>query len=99
MTVLRKMWFICLVIYMRFRITILQAMLFPSVDQGKSWGELCAEPSHANFHGLAADPQQAGALYVGTDTGDIWHVDTNEKTDTSWHQLAVNLPAVLSIVV
>lgn len=84
---------------MRFKITILQAMLFHSVDEGKSWRELCAEPSHANFHGLAADPQQARAVYVGTDTVEIWHMDTNEKTDTSWRQVAENLPAVPSIVV
>ena len=56
---------------MRFKITILQAMLFHSVDEGKSWRELCAEPSHANFHGLAADQQQARAVYVSTDTGEI----------------------------
>ena len=56
---------------MRFKITILQAMLFLSVDEAKSWRELCAEPSYAKFHGLAADPQQARAVHVGTDTGEI----------------------------
>ena len=56
---------------------------------------MCAEPSRANFHGLIADPEQLGAVYVGTDTGEIWHVDTA----ACWQQISSNLPAVLSIVV
>jgi hypothetical protein len=71
-----------------------QAMLFHSADEGVSWRELCAEASHANFHGLVADPEQQGAVYVGTDTGEIWHVDQRAQ----WQQVSANLPAVLSIV-
>jgi hypothetical protein len=72
-----------------------KAMLFHSADDGVSWRTMCAEPSRANFHGLIADPEQLGAVYVGTDTGEIWHVDNAAH----WQKISSNLPAVLSIVV
>ena len=51
-------------------------------------------PSHANFHGLAADPDNSGSVFVGTDNGELWHVGA----DCQWSILADNLPAVLSIL-
>lgn len=72
------------------------AMLFRSDDQGGSWRSLCDDahsPSPANFHGLAADPDEPGSVYVGTDTGEIWHVNA----DAVWQRVAAELPAVLAI--
>ena len=51
-----------------------QAMLFRSENGGESWRSLCDtahSPSAANFHGLAVDPEVAGGVLVGTDTGEV----------------------------
>lgn len=72
------------------------AMLFRSDDDGDSWRSLCDEahsPSSANFHGLCVDPDELGAVIVGTDTGEIWRV----TADGGWTELASGLPAVLSL--
>jgi photosystem II stability/assembly factor-like uncharacterized protein len=72
------------------------AMLFRSEDGGESWRSLCDEehsPSHANFHGLAVDPDHSGAVLVGTDTGEVWRV----SDDAEWDLCAEGMPAVLAI--
>ncbi|MEM7019005.1 MAG: hypothetical protein AAF512_16895 [Pseudomonadota bacterium] len=73
-----------------------EAMLFRSEDGGESWRSLCDEqhsPSSANFHGLTNDPEQAGDVLVGTDTGEVWRV----SNDAQWQLCANGMPAVLSI--
>ncbi len=72
------------------------AMLFRSVDHGRSWRSLGDEshsPSAANFHGLTVDPERPGGVYVGTDTGEVWRVGD----EGTWELLAAELPAVLSL--
>ncbi|MDH3680565.1 MAG: hypothetical protein OEV40_11510 [Acidimicrobiia bacterium] len=74
-----------------------RAMLFRSVDGGDSWRSLCDEPhtpSSANFHGLTTDPEHAGGVIVGTDTGEVWRVSDQAE----WSLLGAGMPAVLSIV-
>lgn len=73
-----------------------QAMLFRSDDEGESWRSLCDPahtPSRDNFHGLTPDPEDAGGVIVGTDTGEIWRV----SNDAEWSQLGAGMPAVLAI--
>ena len=73
------------------------AMLFRSEDDGASWRSLCDPrhtPSHANFHGLAANPDDPGSVFVGTDNGELWFVGS----DCQWSLLVDDLPTVLSIM-
>ena len=73
-----------------------QAMLFRSENQGESWrslGDADHSPSAANFHGLMSDPQTSGNVYVGTDTGEVWHVSGQAQ----WTMVGSNMPAVLSL--
>ena len=73
------------------------AMLLRSEDEGATWRSLCDPmhtPSHANFHGLAANPDVSGSVFVGTDSGELWSVGP----DCQWSLLVDNLPAVLSIM-
>jgi hypothetical protein len=72
------------------------AMLFRSDDGGNSWRSLCDpahSPSPANFHGLSPDPDIAGGVLVGTDTGEVWRV----SDDAGWSLQCDGMPAVLSI--
>jgi hypothetical protein len=71
-------------------------MLFRSENQGESWrslGDADHSPSAANFHGLMSDPQTSGNVYVGTDTGEVWHVSGQAQ----WTMVGSNMPAVLSL--
>lgn len=73
-----------------------KAMIFRSEDQGESWrslGDGAHSPSAANFHGLMTDPENRGEIYVGTDTGEVWHV----SADAQWQLCGNNMPAVLSL--
>ena len=73
-----------------------QAMLFRSEDGGESWRSLCDashSPSAANFHGLTTDPEIAGGVIVGTDTGEVWRV----SNDAEWNLVGEGMSAVLSI--
>jgi hypothetical protein len=74
-----------------------KAMLYRTDDGGASWRSLCDadhSPSAANFHGLTPDPESAGGVLVGTDTGEVWRVGG----DATWTRLAAGLPVVLSIL-
>ena len=74
-----------------------EAMLFRSEDDGVTWRSLCDPthtPSPVNFHGLAANPEDPGSVFVGTDNGELWSVGSN----CQWELLVDNLPAVLSIM-
>lgn len=73
-----------------------KAMIFRSEDQGETWrslGDDAHSPSAANFHGLMTDPEKSGDIYVGTDTGEVWHV----SSDAEWRLCGRNMPAVLSL--
>jgi hypothetical protein len=73
-----------------------QAMLFRSEDRGETWRSLCDpahSPSRANFHGLNVDPEYAGGVLVGTDTGEVWRVSDTAQ----WQLVADGLPAVLAV--
>ncbi len=73
-----------------------KAMLYRSEDGGGSWRSLCDaahSPSRENFHGLTVDPERAGGVLVGTDTGEVWRV----SNESSWTLCAQGMPAVLSI--
>lgn len=74
-----------------------QAMLFRSEDGGATWRSLCDAahaPSHANFHGLAPDPDVPGGVIVGTDTGEVWRIGN----DAEWGALGSGLPAVTAVL-
>ena len=73
-----------------------EAMLFRSEDGGESWRSLCDEthsPSRANIHGLTVDPEVAGGVLAGTDTGEVWRVSDQAE----WQLVADGMPAVMSI--
>ena len=72
------------------------AMLYRSDDGGRHWRSLCDpdhSPSKANIHGLVPDPQNAGGVLIGTDTGEAWRV----SNDAEWELLARGLPPVLAL--
>jgi photosystem II stability/assembly factor-like uncharacterized protein len=72
------------------------AMLFRSVDGGESWHSLvdaAHSPSRANIHGLTPDPSEGGGVVIGTDTGEVWRVNT----DSQWTCVATGIPAVLAL--
>lgn len=74
------------------------AMLFRSENNGESWRSLCDHdhsPSAANIHGLIPDPEEAGGVLIGTDTGEVWRV----SDDARWHPVATGMPAVLALAV
>jgi photosystem II stability/assembly factor-like uncharacterized protein len=73
-----------------------QAMLYQSDDGGDSWRSLCDpahSPSTANFLAVGVDPETAGGVLVGTDTGEVWRVSPRAE----WTLLASGLPAVLAV--
>ena len=73
------------------------AYLFRSDDRGGSWQSLCDDehsPSTANFHGLAPAADAPGSVLVGTDTGELWRVDSNAR----WEQQATGLSWVMSVL-
>jgi hypothetical protein len=72
-------------------------MLYRSEDHGGTWrslGDAAHSPSEANFHGLVPDPQEAGGVLVGTETGEVWRVTDRGQ----WTRRADGLPSVLSIL-
>lgn len=73
------------------------AALFRSDDRGETWRSLADDahsPCAANIHGLTVDPERAGGVIVGTDTGEVWRV----SAEADWEPLATDLPAVLSLL-
>ena len=71
-------------------------MLFRSENGGESWRSLCDaahSPSAANFHGLTVDPENAGGVLVGTDTGEVWRVSNHAV----WSLCGEGMPAVFAI--
>src|SRR5215831_5485890 len=74
-----------------------KAMLFQSVDGGETWrslGDAAHSPSAAQFHAVAPDPDVAGHVLAGTDTGELWRV----SPEAHWTLLARGLPQIQSIL-
>jgi hypothetical protein len=74
-----------------------RAMLFQSTDGGERWrslGDADHSPSAAQIHAVAVDPDTAGGVLVGTDTGELWRV----RPDAPWTRVAAGLPQVQSIL-
>ncbi|MHB8576500.1 MAG: hypothetical protein ACYDCQ_14355 [Dehalococcoidia bacterium] len=73
-----------------------KAMLYRSDDDGETWRSLCDaahSPSAANFLSVAPAPETAGAVLVGTDTGEVWRV----SGEGAWELLLAGLPAVQAV--
>ena len=73
-------------------------VLFRTQDGGRTWRSLCDEahsPSTANIHGLTPDPETAGGVVIGTDTGEVWKVSDTAK----WSKAAEGMPSVQSLLV
>ena len=74
-----------------------QAMLFQSTDEGATWrslGDKAHSPSAVSLTAITPDPDQNGAVLVGTETGEVWRV----TPDATWTQLTGGLPPVQSIL-
>jgi len=74
-----------------------QAMLYQSVDAGRTWRSLCDAahtPSPANLLAVACAPETPSDVLVGTDTGELWRV----TAEANWTLLASNLPAVQALL-
>jgi hypothetical protein len=74
-----------------------QAVLYQSVDAGDTWrslGDQGHSPSEARFTAVAPDPEVAGGVLVGTETGEVWRV----SPDAVWTCLCNGLPAVQALL-
>jgi photosystem II stability/assembly factor-like uncharacterized protein len=74
-----------------------KAMLFQSVDGGETWrslGDASHSPSRAQFHAVAPDPDAAGHVLAGTDTGELWRVTPEAR----WTLVAQGMPQVQSVL-
>jgi photosystem II stability/assembly factor-like uncharacterized protein len=70
-----------------------KAMIYQSVDEGRTWrslGDAAHTPSPTNLAAIAVDPATPGGVLVGTDLGEVWRV----SPDAAWTLLASGLPAV-----
>ncbi|HYB41591.1 MAG TPA: hypothetical protein VEL75_07475 [Candidatus Methylomirabilis sp.] len=73
------------------------AELYQTTDEGRTWqrmGDPAHSPSRANLHVVAPDPETAGGVLVGTDTGEVWQVSPEAK----WTLLAEGLPQVQAVM-
>lgn len=74
-----------------------RAVLYQSTDGGESWrslGDAAHSPSPAIFHAVAPDPARAGAVVVGTETGEVWRV----TPEAEWTLVARHLPMVQALL-
>lgn len=74
-----------------------RAVLHQSTDGGASWrslGDAAHSPSPAIFHAVAPDSARAGAVVVGTETGEVWRV----IPEAGWTLLARDLPMVQALL-
>jgi hypothetical protein len=68
-----------------------------SDDDGATWrslGDAGHSPSAARLTAVAPDPELAGWVLVGTETGEVWRVSPN----ASWTQLTAGLPPVQALL-
>lgn len=67
------------------------AYVWKTGDFGTTWGRIDASLPAGNFaHGIRADTEQPGLLYLGTEHGVFVSFDDGEE----WHSLSLNLPDV-----
>jgi BNR/Asp-box repeat len=74
-----------------------QSVVFRSEDEGASWhplGDAAHSPARVRLTAVAPDPEQAGSVLVGTETGEVWRVTSN----ATWSQLCQAGAAVQSIL-
>ena len=65
--------------------------LFKTTDYGKTWTQIAAGiPAGDYVHVVREDPKRAGLLYLGTETGVWFSLDTGAH----WQRLRLNLPTV-----
>ena len=72
--------------------------IYQSTDGGTQWrplGDAPHSPSVAAILCVTPAPDVAGNVLVGTDLGEVWHVDA---ADTRWTLLADGLPPVQSVL-
>jgi len=72
--------------------------VYQSSDAGATWrplGDAPHSPSVAAILCVTPAPDAAGNVLVGTDLGEVWHV---EAATTRWTALATGLPPVQSVV-
>ena len=72
--------------------------VYQSTDGGTTWrplGDAPHSPSVAAILCVAPAPDSAGNVLVGTDLGEVWHV---EAANTRWTLLADGLPPVQSVL-
>jgi hypothetical protein len=72
-------------------------MLFRSDDLGSTWRSL-GDPAHApspeRLTAVTSDPEVAGGVLVGTETGQVWRV----TADAEWQLVREGLPSVQSLL-
>jgi photosystem II stability/assembly factor-like uncharacterized protein len=74
-----------------------QAMLFRSEDEGGTWrslGDAAHAPSNVRLTAVAPDPREAGAVLVGTESGEVWRVSAEAR----WDRLCDGLPPVQAML-
>lgn len=65
--------------------------LFETTDYGKTWTAIAAGiPEGDYIHTVREDPKRAGLLYIGTETGVWFSLDSGAH----WQRLRLNLPTV-----
>ena len=72
--------------------------IYQSTDRGATWrplGDAPHSPSVAAILCVTPAPDSAGNVLVGTDLGEVWHV---EAANTRWTLLADGLPPVQSVL-
>jgi hypothetical protein len=72
--------------------------IYQSTDHGTSWrplGDAPHSPSVAAILCVTPAPDAAGNVLVGTDLGEVWHVEADK---TRWTLLAEGLPPVQSVL-
>jgi hypothetical protein len=75
-----------------------EARLYQSVDGGASWrslGDQAHDPSFAPLLCVAPALSSASNVLVGTDRGEVWHVDA---ANARWDLLASGLPPVQAVL-
>ena len=71
-------------------------MLFRSEDDGTTWrplGDAAHSPSEVRLTAVTVDPEVAGGVLVGTETGEVWRV----SSAADWTLLRDGLPSVQAL--
>jgi uncharacterized protein (TIGR03437 family) len=62
--------------------------VFRTRDAGQTWSDVSGNLPNIPVNAVAADPDRAGAVYIGTDVGVFWSAASGD----SWAQLGTALP-------